>query len=80
MLKLKLQYFVHLLRRADSLENTLNSGQDWRQKEKGASEDEMVKQHHRLNRDEFERTPGDSRGQRSLAYWRPFGHKKLDTT
>jgi len=40
MLKLKLQYFGHLLRRADSLEKTLMLG---RQKEKGEAEDEMVR-------------------------------------
>ena len=42
MLKLKLQYFGHLLWRADSLEKTHDDGKDWRQKEKGAAENEMV--------------------------------------
>ena len=42
MLKLKLQYFGHLMRRADSLENT-DAGKDKRQKEKGTTEDEMVR-------------------------------------
>ena len=37
-------------------------------KEKGAAEDEMVRQHHQLNGHEFEQTPGDSRGQRSLGW------------
>ena len=32
---------------------------DWRQKEKGATEDEMVEWHHQLNEHEFEQTPGD---------------------
>ena len=41
MLKLKLQYFGHLLWRADSLEKT-DAGKDWGQKENGATEDEMV--------------------------------------
>ena len=45
MLKLKLQYFGHLMRRADSLEKTLML-EDGRQKEKGAAEDEMFRQHH----------------------------------
>ena len=40
----------------------------------------MVTQHHRLNGHEFEPIAGDSKEQRSLAYWHPFGHKKLDTT
>ena len=41
MLKLKLQYFGHLKRRADSLEKT-DAGRDWGQKEKGTTEDEMA--------------------------------------
>jgi len=49
MLKLKLQYFVHLRRRTDSLEKTLNAGKNGRWEEKGMTEDEMVGWHHRLN-------------------------------
>ena len=41
MLKLKLQYFGHLMRRVDSLEKTDN-GRDWGQEEKGMTEDEMA--------------------------------------
>ena len=41
MLKLKLQYFGHLMRRVDSLEKT-DAGRDWGQEEKGTTEDEMV--------------------------------------
>ena len=40
MLKLKLQYFGHLMGRADSFEKILNAGKDWRQEEKGMTEDE----------------------------------------
>ena len=47
MLKLKLQYFVHLMRRVDSLEKT-DAGRDWGQEEKGTTEDEMAGWHHRL--------------------------------
>ena len=43
-----------------------DAGKDWRQKEKGAEEDEMVRQHHCLIGHECEQTPGDSGGQRSL--------------
>ena len=45
MLKLKLPYFVHLMQRADSLEKTLgkDAQKDWRQKEKRATVDEMVR-------------------------------------
>ena len=49
MLKLKLQYFGHLMRRVDSLENTLDAGRDWGQEEKGTTEDEMAGWHHRLD-------------------------------
>ena len=52
MLKLKLQYSGHLMRRTDSLEKTLMLGR--RQEEKGTTEDEMVGWHHRLDRREFE--------------------------
>ena len=44
-LKLKLQYFGHLMRRADSLEKT-DAGRDWGQEEKGMTEDEMAGWHH----------------------------------
>ena len=55
MLKLKLQYFGHLMRRADSFEKTLILGKkDWRWEEKGMTEDEMVGWHHQLNGHEFE--------------------------
>ena len=51
MLKLKLQYFGHLMRRVDSLEKTLgwdgkDAGRDWGQEEKGMTEDEMAGWHH----------------------------------
>ena len=45
MLKLKLQYFGHLMKRADSLEKT-DAGWDWGQEEKGMIEDEMAGWHH----------------------------------
>ena len=41
MLKLKLQYFGHLMRKGDSLEKT-DAGRDWGQEEKGTTEDEMA--------------------------------------
>ena len=53
MLKLKLQYFGHLMQRVDSLEKT-HAGRDWGQEEKGTTEDEMAGQHHRLNGRESE--------------------------
>ena len=45
----------------------------WGQEEKGATEDEMVGWHHRLNRYEFGKTPGDSEEQGSLACCKPMG-------
>ena len=52
MLKLKVQYFGHLMRRVDSLENT-DAARDWGQEEKGMTEDEMPGWHHRLHGCEF---------------------------
>ena len=57
-----------------------DAGKDWRQKEKGAVEDEKVRFHHWLNGHEYEQTLGDSEGQGSLACCSPWGHKELDTT
>ena len=48
MLKLKLQYFSHLMWRVDSLEKT-DAGSDWGQEEKGTTEDEMAGWHHWLD-------------------------------
>ena len=53
MLKLKLQYFGDLMQRPDSLEKTLMLGKT-EAKADGATEDEMVGWHHRLNGHEFE--------------------------
>ena len=54
MLKQKLQYFGHLMRRTDSSEKTLMLGKIGGQEEKGMTEDEMVGWHHRLNEHELE--------------------------
>ena len=53
MLKLKLQYFGHLMGRDDSLEKT-DVGRDWGQEEKGMTEDEVAGWHHRLDECESE--------------------------
>ena len=52
MLKLKLQYFGHLMRRVDSLEKT-DAGRDWGQEEKGTTGDEIAGWHHQLDGREF---------------------------
>ena len=55
MLKLKLQYFGHLMRRVDLLEKSLMlGGIGGRQEEKGTTEDKMAGWHHQLNGHEFE--------------------------
>ena len=79
MLKLKLQYFGHLMRRADSLEKT-QAGRDWGQEEKGTTEDEMAGWHHWLDGHEFKWTPGVDDGQGGLVCWDSWGHKESDTT
>src|SRR5574337_877221 len=61
MLKLKPQYFGHLMRRSDSLEKTLMLG-----KEEKGTENKMIGWHHRLNGHEFEQTPGGGDGQGGL--------------
>ena len=66
MLKLKLQYFGHLMRRVDSLEKTY-AGRDWGQEEKGMTEDEMAGWHHWVNGRESGWTPGVGDGQGGLA-------------
>ena len=77
MLKLKLQYFGHLMRRVDSLEKTLR---DWGQEEKGTTEDEMAGWHHWLDGHESEWTPGVGDGQGGLACCDSWGRKESDTT
>ena len=79
MLKLKLQYFDHLMQRVDSLEKT-HAGRDWGQEEKGTTEDDMVRWHHQLDGHEFKQALGLSDGQEGLACCSPWGHKELNTT
>ena len=57
-----------------------DAGKDWRQKEKGMTEDKMVGWHHWLNGHEFEQAPGVGEGQESLVYCSPRGRKELDMT
>ena len=54
MLKLKLQYFGHLMWRTDSFEKTLTLGKIEGRRSMGTTEDEIVGWHHRLNGHEFE--------------------------
>ena len=57
-----------------------DAGKDWRQEEKGTSENEIVGWHHRLNEHEFEQAPGDGEGQGSLACCSLWGGKELGMT
>ena len=57
-----------------------DAGKDWRQEEKGTTEDEMIKWHHRLNGHEFEQALGDGEGRGSLVCYSPWGRKQLDMT
>ena len=78
-MKLKLQYFGHLMRRTDSLEKTLMLGKLEGRRIRVTTEDEMVGQHHRLYGHEFVQAPGVGDGQRSLVCCRPWGCKESDT-
>ena len=57
-----------------------NAGKDWRQEEKGVTEDKVVGWHHQLNGHDFELTPGVGDRQGGLACYSPWGCKELDTT
>ena len=87
MLKLKLQYFGHLMWRVDLLEKTLmlrgaGGGVGWGGwgQEKGTTKDKMAGWHHWLDGREFEWTLGVGDGQGGLACCDSWGHKVLDTT
>ena len=80
MLRLKLQYFGHLMWRVDSLEKTLMLGGIWGQEGKGTTEDEMAEWHHWLDGHESEWTPGDGDGQGGLACCDSRGHEKSYAT
>ena len=79
ILKLKLQYFGHLMWRTDSLEKPwcwerLKEGGE------GMTKDEMVAWHHQLDGHEIEQAPGVGDGQGSLACCSPWGHRESDLT
>jgi len=76
MLKLKLQYFGHLIWRTDSLEKTPMLGKI----EKGMTEDEIVGWYHRLDGHEFVQALEIGDGQGSMVCCSPWGHKELNTT
>ena len=57
-----------------------DAGKDWKQEEKGTSEDEMVGWYHQLSGHEFEQALGVGEGQGGLACYSPWGGKELDMT
>ena len=79
MLKLKLQYFGHLMQRTDSFEKTLMLGKVEAEGER-TTENEMIGWHHQLNRLEFEQALGVGDGQGSLGCCNPWGCKESDMT
>ena len=79
MLKLKLQYFGHLMRRANSFEKTLMLGKIEGRRRRG-QQGEMVGWYYQLNGHEFEQAPGNSEGQGGLVCCSPRGHKESGST
>ena len=79
MLKLKLQYFGHLMRRVDWLEKTLMLGGIGGRRRRGW-QDEIAGWHHQLDGHEFEWTPGVSDGQGGLVCCDSWGRIESDTT
>ena len=77
MLKLKLQYFGHLMRRVDSLEKTLMLGGIGGRRRRGR---QRMRWHHRLDRHEFGWTPGVNDGQGGLVCCDSWGRKESDMT
>ena len=81
MLKLKLQYFGHLMQRTNSLEKTLMLGKiEGKRRRRQQRMRWLDGWHHWLDGHEFEQTQGDSEGQGSLACCSSWGCKALDTT
>ena len=81
MLKLKLQYFGHLMwRQRPLIRKDSDVVKDWRQEKKGMTENEMIGWYHQLDGHEFEQALGDIEGQVSLSCYNPCGHKESDMT
>ena len=80
MLKLKLQYFGHMMGRADSLEKTLILGKIEGRRRRERQRMRWFQWHHQLNGHELQQTPGDDEGQRSLVCCCPWDRKESDMT
>ena len=79
MVKMKRQYFGHL-KKSWLFGKDPDVGKDWRQEEKGMTEDERVGWHHWLEEHEFEHASGVGDGHGSLACCSPWGCKESDMT
>ena len=79
MLKPKLQYFDHLMGRAD-IGKDPDPGKGGRQRRRMQQRMRWLDGYHQLNGRKSEQTPGDSEGQRSLTCYSPWGHTELDMT
>ena len=77
MLKLKLQYFSHLMQRTDLFEKTLMLGKIESRRRGGR---QRMRWHHQLDGHEFEQALGVGDGQGSLACGSPWSHKESDMT
>ena len=81
MLKLKLQYFGHLMQKTDSLEKSLMLAKIEVRRRRGTTEDEKVGWHHLLDGHEFEQAPGeDVKDQENLVCCSLWGHRESGTT
>ena len=80
MLKLKLQYYGHLMQRTDSLKKTLLLGKIEGKRRKGVTDDELFRWHRQFSGHELGQTPGDSEGQGDLVCCSPWGCKESDRT
>ena len=80
MLKLKLQYFGHLMRRADSLKETLMVGQIEGRRRKGRQRMRSLDSIIESMDMSLNKILGDGEGQGSLVCCSPWGHKESDTT
>ena len=80
MMKLKLQYFGHLMPRTDSLEKTLMLGKIEGRRRRGQQRVRWLDGITGLYGHEFEQALGDGEGQGNLVCCSPWGHKKSDTT
>ena len=79
ILKLKLQYFGHLMR-SWLIGKESDSWRDWGQENKGMPEDQMAGWHHWLDGCESEWAPGVGDGQGGLGCCDSWGRKESDTT